>query len=189
MAGRQAPSRRSRGSPPAGPSLRSRRSRQGLDRRPGAGPAGAVAKCGRGRRRRSCGSVRPGQALGGRHRRSAAVQLPAGGAAPRSPGGRSAHRWGVATSGTSIHHWNVDGTTTHHLIDPRTGLPAVTDVVQATVVAGSALRAEALAKAAVIAGSVEVFAVLERAHVRGAVLLSTSGKVQALPVTMPLLAV
>ena len=98
-------------------------------------------------------------------------------------------RWGVATSGTSIHRWNVDGTTNHHLIDPRTGLPAVTDVVQATVVAGSALRAEALAKAAVIAGSVEGFALLERAHVLGAVLLSTSGKVQALPVTLPLMAV
>jgi thiamine biosynthesis lipoprotein len=97
-------------------------------------------------------------------------------------------RWGVATSGTSIHRWNVDGTATHHLIDPRTGMPAATDVVQATVVAGSALRAEALAKAAVIAGTVEGFALLERAHVLGAVLLSASGKVLALPVTMPLLA-
>ena len=97
-------------------------------------------------------------------------------------------RWGVATSGTSIHRWSVGGTATHHLIDPRTGLPAITDVVQATVVAGSALRAEALAKAAVIAGAVEGFALLERAHVLGAVLLTASGKVLALPVTMPLLA-
>ncbi len=95
--------------------------------------------------------------------------------------------WGVATSGTSIHRWKVGGTVRHHLIDPRTGLPAVTDVVQATVVAGSALRAEALAKAAVIAGSVEGFALLERARVRGAVLLNTAGDVQALPVTLPLL--
>ena len=76
----------------------------------------------------------------------------------------------------------------HHLIDPRTGRPAVTDVVQATVIAGSALRAEALAKAAVIAGSVEGFALLERARVRGAVLLNAAGEVQALPVTIPLLA-
>jgi FAD:protein FMN transferase len=97
-------------------------------------------------------------------------------------------RWGVATSGVSIHRWNVNGTVSHHLIDPRTGMPAVTDVVQATVVAGSALRAEALAKAAVIAGSVQGFALLERAGVRGAVLLMADGKVQALPITMPLLA-
>jgi FAD:protein FMN transferase len=97
-------------------------------------------------------------------------------------------QWGVATSGTSIHRWNVDGSVRHHLIDPRTGRPAETDVVQATVIAGSALRAEALSKAAIIAGSVEGFALLERARVRGAVLLTSRGEVQALPVTMPLLA-
>lgn len=96
--------------------------------------------------------------------------------------------WGVATSGTSIHRWRIGGAVSHHLIDPRTGRPAVTDVVQATVVAGSALRAEALAKAAVIAGSVEGFALLERARVRGAVLLMATGEVGALPVTIPLLA-
>jgi thiamine biosynthesis lipoprotein len=103
-----------------------------------------------------------------------------------APGGLPA-RWGVATSGTSIHRWTVDGRSRHHLIDPRTGLPAVTDVVQATVVAGSALRAEALAKAAVIAGSVEGFALLERAHVRGAVILTDRGEALALPQTLALL--
>jgi thiamine biosynthesis lipoprotein len=97
-------------------------------------------------------------------------------------------RWGVATSGTSIHRWTVDGVTSHHLIDPRTGLPASTDIVQATVVDSSALRAEALAKAAVIAGRDASLAILDRAHVRGAVLLTTSGEVLALPATLPLLA-
>lgn len=105
-----------------------------------------------------------------------------------APLGGMPTRWGVATSGVSIHRWNVGGAATHHLIDPRTGRPAETDVVQATVVADSALRAEALAKAAVIAGSVEGFALLERARVRGAVLLTTRGDVQALPATLPLLA-
>jgi thiamine biosynthesis lipoprotein len=96
-------------------------------------------------------------------------------------------RWGVATSGTSIHRWTVDGRPRHHLIDPRTGLPAVTDIVQATVIAGSALRAESLAKAAVIAGSVDGFALLERAGVRGAILLTERGEAFALPQTLPLL--
>ncbi len=96
--------------------------------------------------------------------------------------------WGVATSGTSIHRWKVGNGVSHHLIDPRTGRPAKTDVVQATVIAESALRAEALAKAAVIAGSVEGFALLERARVRGAVLLTTRDEVQALPITLSLLA-
>jgi thiamine biosynthesis lipoprotein len=96
--------------------------------------------------------------------------------------------WGVATSGTSIHRWNVRGDATHHLIDPRTGRPARTDVVQATVVADTALRAEALAKAAVIAGSMAGLALLERAGVRGAVILTTTGEVMASPATLALLA-
>lgn len=104
-----------------------------------------------------------------------------------SPEGGLPTRWGVATSGTSIHRWNVAGRTSHHLIDPRTGRPAETDIVQATVIAGSALRAEALAKAAVIAGTADGFALLERARVLGAVLLNAAGEVQALPATLSLL--
>jgi thiamine biosynthesis lipoprotein len=103
------------------------------------------------------------------------------------PGGVPA-RWGVATSGVSIHRWDVNGQMRHHLIDPRTGRPATTDVVQATVVAGTALRAEALAKAAVIAGTVAGFALLERARVYGAVLLTEQGETLALPQTLALLA-
>jgi thiamine biosynthesis lipoprotein len=97
-------------------------------------------------------------------------------------------RWGLATSGISIHQWTVAGVKTHHLIDPRTGLPAVTDIVQATVVAGSTLRAEALAKAAVIAGREAGFALLARSHVQGAVLLTEAGEVLALPATLDLMA-
>ena len=94
--------------------------------------------------------------------------------------------WGVATSGTSIHRWRRGETLGHHLIDPRTGAPALTDVVQATVVCGSALRAEALAKAAVIAGAVDGLALLERAGVAGAVILTEVGETLALPQTLTL---
>ncbi len=61
---------------------------------------------------------------------------------------------GIATSGTSVHRWPAaaGGPPRHHLLDPLTRRPAVTDVVQATVIAGSAREAEVLAKAAVIAG-------------------------------------
>jgi len=96
--------------------------------------------------------------------------------------------WGVATSGTSVHRWGHGDSLRHHLIDPRTGAPAVTDVIQATVVCGSALRAEALAKAAVIAGTLDGLALLERNGVRGAVLLTQSGETLALPQTLALLA-
>lgn len=105
-----------------------------------------------------------------------------------APHGGMPVRWGVATSGISVHRWTVGGVATHHLIDPRTGHPAETDIVQATVVAESALRAEALAKAAVIAGGIDGFALLERARVRGAILLTSRGDVQALPATLSLLA-
>ena len=97
-------------------------------------------------------------------------------------------QWGVATSGTSIHRWRRGAIVGHHLIDPRTGAPARTDVVQATVVCGSALRAEALAKTAVIAGSRDGLALLERAGVKGAVILTESGETLALPQTLSLLA-
>ena len=97
-------------------------------------------------------------------------------------------QWGVATSGTSVHRWRRGEILRHHLIDPRTGAPARTDVVQATVVCGSALRAEALAKAAVIAGSTDGLALLERAGVKGAVILTESGETLALPQTLTLLA-
>jgi thiamine biosynthesis lipoprotein len=97
-------------------------------------------------------------------------------------------RWGVATSGTSVHRWRHGDRVHHHLIDPRTSAPAITDVVQATVVCGSALRAEVLAKTAVIAGSVDGLALLERAGVQGAVILTERGETLALPQTLALLA-
>jgi thiamine biosynthesis lipoprotein len=84
-------------------------------------------------------------------------------------GGR---RFGLATSGTNIHRWVHDGWVAHHLIDPRTGHPARTDVVQATVLAGSAREAEALAKTAVIVGSDAGLEILDRPGVDGAVLLT-----------------
>jgi thiamine biosynthesis lipoprotein len=109
-------------------------------------------------------------------------------------GHRSPGRLGVATSGTSVHRWQTGGgerhliDPRHHLIDPRTGRPAVTDVVQATVVAESALVAEALAKAIVISGSEEGLDLAERAGARGEVLMLDSGEVIASPRTLEWLA-
>ena len=57
---------------------------------------------------------------------------------------------GIATSGTTKHRWGADDAKRHHLIDPSTGRPSTSPIVQATVVASSAAEAEALAKVAVI---------------------------------------
>lgn len=95
---------------------------------------------------------------------------------------------GLATSGTSVHRWQVEGRDTHHLIDPRTGRPAVTDVVQATVLSSSARRAEVLAKSVVILGADEGLGLLERTHALAGVLLLSSGEVIATPESMDWLA-
>jgi thiamine biosynthesis lipoprotein len=58
----------------------------------------------------------------------------------------------IATSTRLRRAWTRAGRPVHHLIDPRTGLPAVSGVASVTVLAGEAWRAEVLAKAAFIAG-------------------------------------
>lgn len=59
----------------------------------------------------------------------------------------------VATSGIGRRSWTVDGgRPAHHLLDPRTGAPAFTGIVQATALAPTAAEAEILAKAALLSG-------------------------------------
>jgi thiamine biosynthesis lipoprotein len=60
---------------------------------------------------------------------------------------------GAATSGIGRRSWlDADGRPAHHLLDPSTGRPAFTGVVQATAVAATAVEAETLAKAALLSG-------------------------------------
>jgi thiamine biosynthesis lipoprotein len=103
-------------------------------------------------------------------------------------GGSARTTLGVATSGTSVHRWRSGDDVAHHLIDPTTGLPARTDVVQATVIAGSARVAETLAKSVVILGSDAGLSLLERARARGGIVVLESGDVIALPQTLEWLA-
>lgn len=56
---------------------------------------------------------------------------------------------GAATSGTTMRSW--DGG--HHLIDPRTGLPARSDLTEVSVLAWTATDAEIYAKVALLLGS------------------------------------
>ncbi len=69
---------------------------------------------------------------------------------------------GVATSGRDYRRWRQNGKWMHHIIDPRTGQPADTDVLTATVIAPDVLQAETAAKAAFILGSREGIAWLQR---------------------------
>lgn len=59
----------------------------------------------------------------------------------------------IATSGITHRAWaSPDGTPAHHLIDPASGLPAFTGIVQATAIAPTAVEAEVRAKAALLSG-------------------------------------
>ena len=62
-------------------------------------------------------------------------------------------RGAAATSGITKRAWiGHDGRSAHHLLDPATGQPAFTGVVQVTALAPSGTEAEALSKAALLSG-------------------------------------
>lgn len=64
-------------------------------------------------------------------------------------------RGGLATSGVDRRRWRRGGRPAHHVIDPRTGAPAATDLERATAVAATAAAADALATALLVAGEAE----------------------------------
>jgi FAD:protein FMN transferase len=59
------------------------------------------------------------------------------------------HDGAAATSGTCRRRWGA----VHHLIDPRTGRPAETDLDEVQVIARTGVEAEVLAKTALLLGS------------------------------------
>ena len=59
---------------------------------------------------------------------------------------------GVATSSILGRRWRRGGVEHHHLIDPRTGTSAVSDLAAVTIVAPTATEAELIAKVALILG-------------------------------------
>jgi thiamine biosynthesis lipoprotein len=89
---------------------------------------------------------------------------------------------GVATSGIGRRSWlDAAGAPAHHLLDPATGRPAFTGVVQATALAPTALEAEWRAKAAVLAGP----AAAPRWLPRGGVVVTDDGGHVVVPDSQP----
>jgi thiamine biosynthesis lipoprotein len=95
-----------------------------------------------------CGDLRVGGAAG--RRRPIAVEDPGG--------GTPLHRLeiadgAVATSGITRRAWTDDrGRPSHQIIDPASGRPAFTGVLQVTAAAPTGLLAETLAKSALLSG-------------------------------------
>jgi FAD:protein FMN transferase len=84
---------------------------------------------------------------------------------------------GVATSGIDTRVWErPGGEFAHHLIDPFTATPAWTGLIAATALAPTALKAEALAKAALLSGPVTGRQLLRFHH--GGVLVHDDGTVE-----------
>jgi FAD:protein FMN transferase len=73
----------------------------------------------------------------------------------------------VATSGIAHRHWWQGKTLRHHILDPRTGLPAQSDLWSVTVVADRCEQAEVAAKVAFILGSGPGADFLRKHHIAG----------------------
>jgi thiamine biosynthesis lipoprotein len=58
----------------------------------------------------------------------------------------------LATSTVTRRRWQRDGRWLHHLIDPRTGEPALSDALSVSVIAASAVEADVFAKVALLLG-------------------------------------
>jgi FAD:protein FMN transferase len=62
---------------------------------------------------------------------------------------------GIATSNVLYRRWVQGGKACHHILNGHSGLPAGSDVIQATVLAAKASEAEVIAKAMCMLGSTE----------------------------------
>lgn len=83
----------------------------------------------------------------------------------------------VATSGRDYRRWSTGGIEQHHIIDPRTGRPAQTDVLSATAVGPDGPTAEMAAKVALILGSKGGLAWLDKHTSVAGLLVLNNGRV------------
>ncbi len=81
----------------------------------------------------------------------------------------------VATSGIGRRSWiDAGGRPAHHMLDPATGRPAFTGIVQVSAIAPSAVEAEVLAKTALLRGPARAAATLSH----GGVVVHDDGTVE-----------
>jgi FAD:protein FMN transferase len=88
---------------------------------------------------------------------------------------------GIATSGRNNRRWKQGGSWKHHIIDPRNGEPAVTDILTATVIAPSILEAEMAAKVVFVLGSQVGREWLEKKPSFAGMFVTESGQIVSLP--------
>ncbi len=84
----------------------------------------------------------------------------------------------VATSAPNRRRWRAGTSPAHHLIDPRTGSPARSDLEQVTALGTTAEEADVLAKVAFLLGARDGTRYLEGRTGVGGVLVETDGRVR-----------
>jgi len=87
------------------------------------------------------------------------------------------HGGGVATSGKDRRRWMLGDILSHHIIDPRTSQPAISDILTATVIAPNVMEAEAAAKTVLLLGSEAGLEWLEADTSLAGLLVMDSGQV------------
>jgi FAD:protein FMN transferase len=88
------------------------------------------------------------------------------------------HSLALATSGTYRRRWKLGGRDVHHLVDPRTGAPAKTDIVSCSVVHRDLVEAEWMAKKALLLGVDDATAWLRETDASGWVLITEKDEVK-----------
>ena len=82
----------------------------------------------------------------------------------------------VVTSGVYERAFVCDGRVLHHILDPRTGKPAETDVLSATVIADKSLDADGYTTALIIMGADQALTFAEQSPSIEAILLTTNAR-------------
>ncbi|MDR2600666.1 MAG: FAD:protein FMN transferase [Oscillospiraceae bacterium] len=84
----------------------------------------------------------------------------------------------IISSGLYERMFVIDNRTYHHILDPRSGMPVITDLVSVTLVADNALVGEALSTTALLVGSEKAIEILEQTEgFRGGILILSDGKI------------
>ena len=84
---------------------------------------------------------------------------------------------GIASSGTDYRRWKQGGRWNHHIIDPRSGQPAQTDLIATSVIAPTTTQAEMAAKTTLILGSQDGLKWIETRPELSALLVLETGDV------------
>ena len=80
------------------------------------------------------------------------------------------------TSGVYERSFVCSGRVLHHILDPRTGKPAETDVLSATVIADKSLDADGYTTALIVMGADEALTFAEQTPGIEAILLTTNAR-------------